>query len=192
MLALLLCILMVFSALTGVVCAADDEIAAADAVLSADDGMDEADAPVTLPDIEIVRYRKTKFVPFHTWLVFHTTADAPEGYQIVWSNGDIGSECIVENAEDAHYTIRADLVRISDGTVVRSTKEETVVVMRGPLARVCAKAVLWLYTTLLDDSFFAAILRFPLNKQSFFLCLDNRLYIDRMPAIFLMNNSISG
>lgn len=120
-LAILLCVLLLGTAAFGV-CAENA-------------GPSETDVSGSIPDIEIVNYKKVMFVPGGTKLVFHTTADAPEGYRIAWSNGDAGPECIINSADKMQYEICADLVRIEDGEVVRSTQTESVYTLNGLLVQ---------------------------------------------------------
>ena len=70
--------------------------------------------------------------------MFHTDADAPEGYMIIWSTGASGSTCTIDSAVNGEYRIRADLVRTADNVVVSSSKEETVTVNTGFFAKIIA------------------------------------------------------
>ena len=91
-----------------------------------------------IPDINIKNYKSSLSVDYKAKLIFHTDIEAPKGYKIVWSNGEEGSTCTINQATNSEYKIKADLVRISDSKVVKSTKEETVTVNTGFFARIIA------------------------------------------------------
>ena len=134
----------------------------------------ETDVPVLIPDIEIANYKKMMFVPTGTKLIFHTTAVAPEGYQIVWSNGDVGFECRIDSADEKQYTICADLVRIDDGEVAWSTQTETVHTLNGPLSRGIVFCVLLWY-----QSWFNMIRGGLGGYVAYILCNDNHLSVEK-------------
>ena len=165
-LAFLLCAVLLCSALPFVTFAAEDADPPS-AVLPADD----AGEPAEIPDLDIVNYKMVLLVPVESKLVFHTTADAPEGYQIKWSTGDIGSECVIDQAKQFLIPISADLVRIDDGAVVRSTQKETVFVIHGLLTRLFVKITLHWY-----DSYFNSIFSGGLGTYHFLPGFeDNRI-----------------
>ena len=90
-----------------------------------------------VPEIEIKGYQKTLPVDFKAKLTFHTTIEAPEGYEIVWQDGKTkGSTFTINQAAEKEYKIHADLMK--DGKVVKSTSEETVTVNTGFLAKIIA------------------------------------------------------
>ena len=91
-----------------------------------------------IPDIKIKNYKSSLSVDYKSKLIFHTDIEAPDGYKIVWSNGNEGSTCTINQATDGEYKIKADLVRISDNKVVKSTQEETVKVNTGFFAKIIA------------------------------------------------------
>ncbi|MBR3620815.1 MAG: hypothetical protein IKN56_04845, partial [Clostridia bacterium] len=83
-------------------------------------------------------YKNSITVDYKAKLVFHTDIEAPEGYWIVWSTGDVGSSCTVDKAVDGEYKIKADLIRASDNKIIKSTQEETVKVKTGIFAKIIA------------------------------------------------------
>ena len=91
-----------------------------------------------IPDINIKNYKSSLSVDYKAKLIFHTDIEAPKGYKIVWSTGDEGSTCTINQATNSEYKIKADLIRISDNKVVKSTKEETVTVNTGFFAKIIA------------------------------------------------------
>lgn len=98
----------------------------------------QEDPVVIIPDINIKNYRSSLSVDYKSKLVFHTDIEAPDGYKIRWSNGNEGSTCTISQATNSEYKIKADLIRISDNTVVKSTQEETVKVNTGFFAKLIA------------------------------------------------------
>ncbi len=91
-----------------------------------------------IPDLKIVNYKSTLQADYKSKLIFHTNIEAPDGYWIVWSTGDVGSTCTIDCAENGEYKIKADLVRISDNKIVKSTPTETVSVNTGLFAKIIA------------------------------------------------------
>ena len=91
-----------------------------------------------IPSFNIKNYKKSLTVAYQSKLVFHTDIEAPEGYRIVWSTGDIGPTCVIDRAVEGEYRIKADLVRIDDNTVYKTTQEETVTVRTSIFARIIA------------------------------------------------------
>ena len=138
----------------------------------------QEDATADLPDIQIKNYRKVLVVPVGSCLIFHTTADAPDGYRIEWSTGNEGSEGGVFKATEAQYVISADLVRISDSTVVKSTKVETVYVLRGDPVEWCVTQFLFLYQMLFTDLYIGGMRHYYIAYE------DNRFGIDSYPALW--------
>ena len=59
-------------------------------------------------------------------------SEAPEGYEIVWSDGQKGSTCTI-TATKSEYSVSASLVK--DGKTVKTTQEEVVTVNTGFFAR---------------------------------------------------------
>ena len=94
--------------------------------------------PEVIPDINIKNYKSSLSVDYKAKLIFHSDIEAPKGYKIVWSNGDEGSTCTIEQAVEGEYKIKADLVKTSDNKVVKSTKVETVKVNTGFFAKIIA------------------------------------------------------
>lgn len=129
---------------------------------------DEAEDPLDLPELAIVNYRRFLIVPEGARLEFNTTESAPEGYRIQWNNG------YIDNATEKTYTVYADLVRISDGEVVKSTKPETIYVLRGALTRWCIEKILFLYSLY----FFTVHISGGLPVNFFISYKDNRIGID--------------
>lgn len=91
-----------------------------------------------LPDINIRNYKSSITVDYKSKLVFHTDIEAPAGYWIIWSTGDVGSSCTVDRALNGEYKIKADLVRASDNKVIKSSQEEIVKVKTGFFAKIIA------------------------------------------------------
>ena len=91
-----------------------------------------------IPDINIKNYKSSISVDYKAKLVFHTDIEAPAGHKIVWSNGDEGSTCTIDQAVNGEYKIKADLVRISDNKVIKSTQVEVVKVNTGFFAKIIA------------------------------------------------------
>ena len=91
-----------------------------------------------IPDINIKNYKSSLSVDYKAKLVFHTDIEAPAGYKVVWSNGNEGSTCTINQATDSEYRIFANLVRISDNAVVKTTQTETVKVNTGFFAKLIA------------------------------------------------------
>lgn len=89
-------------------------------------------------NISIKGYKSSISVDYNSKLIFHTTTEAPDGYKIVWSNGQEGSTCTINKATDKEYKISAKLVRISDGSTVKASQEETVNVDNGFFAKIIA------------------------------------------------------
>ena len=62
-------------------------------------------SPSVTPDqfsgFTIRNYQSTLTVGYKSTLVFHTTIDAPYGYTIVWSNGQTGSRCELNEVTDS-------------------------------------------------------------------------------------------
>lgn len=94
----------------------------------------EKNSNPVIPDLEIKNYQKSLNVSYKSKLVFHTNIEAPEGYEIVWSDGQKGSTFTVNNAINDEYRISARLMK--DGKAVKSTQEETVYVENGFFARI--------------------------------------------------------
>lgn len=137
-------------------------------VFAAGDPSGGPEDPAELPDIAIVNYRRLIVVPEGATLDFNVTANAPDGYRIEWTNG------YIENATEKMYTVSADLVRISDGAVVKSTKAETVYVLRGPVVRWFVEQVLALYAA----RFYATHPWGGLPIYFFIFYQDNRVGVD--------------
>ncbi len=74
---------------------------------------------------------------YKSTVIFHTTANAPDGYKIVWSNGQEGPECKF-TATKSEYKISAKLVNISTGDTVQTTEEVTVKVSATFIAKIIA------------------------------------------------------
>ena len=149
-LAVLLAVVLLSTAVpVGVLAAEPESAASTDAVLLAE-GDGDTEEPVELPEIDIFNYKKRLIVPVGSRLFFHTTANAPEGYEIVWSTGSVGTEGVIRSAEERMYTVSADLVRLSDGAVVKSTREEIVYVLRGPFTRLFVKVLLYFVDKLVN------------------------------------------
>ena len=83
-------------------------------------------------------YKSSITVDYKSKLVFHTDIEAPAGYWIIWSTGDVGSSCTVDRALNGEYKIKADLVRASDNKVIKSSQEEIVKVKTGFFAKIIA------------------------------------------------------
>ena len=129
---------------------------------------DEAEDPVDLPDIALVNYRRWIVVPEGVSLEFNVTENISDGYGIEWRNKYIAE------ATEKTYTVSADLVRLSDGEIVKSAKPETVIVLRGPLVRWCVERFLNLYAVLY-------LITMPAGGLRNFLTIvyqDNRMHIE--------------
>ncbi|MCR5522746.1 MAG: DUF1542 domain-containing protein, partial [Clostridia bacterium] len=74
---------------------------------------------------------------YKSTVIFHTTAKAPDGYKIVWSNGQEGDECKF-TAIKSEYKISAKLVNNSTGETVQTTEEVTVKVSATFIAKIIA------------------------------------------------------
>ncbi len=101
---------------------------------------EKPDTPEKAPRISIKNYRSTLPVYFKSKLVFHLVSDSPvtDDYKVVWSTGEEGATCTINQAVEKEYKISAKLVRVSDGSTAAVTKEETVTVNTGFFARIIA------------------------------------------------------
>ena len=94
----------------------------------------EKNSDPVIPDIEIKNYTPSLNVSYKSKLIFHTTIEAPEGYEIVWSDGQKGSTCTIKNAMNNEYRVSAKLMK--DGKAVKTTQEEAVYVDNGIIAMI--------------------------------------------------------
>ncbi len=100
----------------------------------------EKDTP-NKPDFSgfnIKEFNSTLPVDYKSTVIFHTTIDAPEGYEIVWSNGTKGSECKLSSVTNKEYKISAKMVNKTTGGTEAVTEEVTVSVNTGFLAKIIA------------------------------------------------------
>lgn len=89
-------------------------------------------------DFKIKNYNSTLSVDYKSTVIFHTTTQAPDGYEIVWSNGTKGSECKLSSVTDKEYKISAKMVNKTTGEAEAVTEEVTVSVNTGFFAKLIA------------------------------------------------------
>lgn len=80
--------------------------------------------------LTIVNYNSVLDVDFKSSVYLHTVEDAPEGCEIVWSNGQKGKECKVESLTSS-TVLSAKLVKKNDKTTVAETNAESINVKTG-------------------------------------------------------------
>ncbi len=101
------------------------------------DNPDNPDSP-DFSGFKIKNYNSTLSVDYKSTVIFHTTMEAPEGYEIVWSNGTKGSECKLNNMTDKEYKVSAKMVNKTTGETEAETEEVTVTVNTGFFAKIIA------------------------------------------------------
>lgn len=89
-------------------------------------------------DFRIKNYNSTMSVDYKSMVVFHTTMEAPEGYEIVWSNGTKGSECKLSSVTNKEYKISAKMVNKTTGETEAVTEDVTVTVNTSFFAKLIA------------------------------------------------------
>ena len=87
---------------------------------------------------KIKNYSLTLSVDYKSTVIFHTTMEAPDGYEIVWSNGAKGSECKLNSVTDKEYKISAKMVNKATGETEAVTEEVTVKVNTSFFAKIIA------------------------------------------------------
>ena len=87
---------------------------------------------------KIKNYSSTLSVDYKSTVIFHTTMDAPDGYEIVWSNNAKGSECKLNSITDKEYKVSAKMVNKTTGETEAVTEEVTVKVNTGFFAKLIA------------------------------------------------------
>lgn len=92
--------------------------------------------PDPFASFNIKNHVGTLSVGYNSTIIFHTTIEAPYGYSIVWSNGQTGSRCEIDNVTSGSYIIYASLMK--NGVVIKETAKETVTVRTGFFARLIA------------------------------------------------------
>lgn len=80
--------------------------------------------------LNIVNYSPVLNVDYKSSVYLHTAENAPEGFEIVWSNGQKGSECKAEILTSS-TVLSAKLVRKSDNITVAETNAESINVKTG-------------------------------------------------------------
>ena len=101
------------------------------------DNSSEPDEP-DFSGFKIKNYSSTLSVDYKSTVIFHTTMDAPEGYEIVWSNNIKGSECKLNSVTDKEYKVSAKMVNKTTGEAEAVTEEVTVKVNTGFFAKIIA------------------------------------------------------
>ena len=104
------------------------------------DNPDNIDTPEK-PDFsgfKIKGYVPSLSVDYKSTVIFHTTIEAPEGYEIVWSNNVKGSECKLNSATEKEYKVSAKMVNKATGEIAASTDEVTVNVNVSFFAKIIA------------------------------------------------------
>ncbi len=86
----------------------------------------------------IKNYSSTLPVDYKSTVIFHTTMEAPDNYEIVWSNGATGSECKLSNVTNKEYKVSAEMVNKTTGETEAVTEEVTVTVNTGFFAKIIA------------------------------------------------------
>ena len=117
-----------------------ENCAAADAIISALAAR-LAELRTGTPDFsgfKIKNYNSKLSVDYKSTVIFHTTMEAPEGYEIVWSNGAKGSECKLSTVTDKEYRISAKMVNKTTGKTEAETEEVIVTVNTGFFAKIIA------------------------------------------------------
>ena len=89
-------------------------------------------------NFKIKNYNNYLSVDYKSTVIFHTTMDAPEGYEIVWSNDDKGSECKLVDITEKEYTVSAKMINKATGETIATTEEATVKVNTGFFAKIIA------------------------------------------------------
>lgn len=83
-------------------------------------------------------FSSTLSVDYKSTVIFHTTMEAPNGYEIVWSNGIKGSEFKLNSVTDKEYKVSAKMVNKTTGKAETVTEEVTITVNTGFFARLIA------------------------------------------------------
>ncbi len=89
-------------------------------------------------NFKIKGYNSPLPVDYKSTVIFHTTMEAPDGYEIVWSNGTKGSECKLSSVTNKEYKISAKMVNKTTGGTEAVTEEVTVTVNTGFFAKIIA------------------------------------------------------
>lgn len=89
-------------------------------------------------DFYIINYTPTLSVEYRATVILNTNIAPPVGYKIVWSEGNVGKECMIDRITDKECSIQAKLVRIADNTTVKETQVETIKVNTGFFSRLSA------------------------------------------------------
>lgn len=118
----------------------EENIAAADGIIAALANR-LAEIRAVSPDFSDFKIKdcsSTLSVDYKSTVIFHTTMEAPDGYEIVWSNDAKGSECELSSVTEKEYKISAKMVNKTTGETEAVTEEVTVSVNTGFFARIIA------------------------------------------------------